>query len=230
MTIKCITFDLDDTLWDCAPVIQHAERLFYAWLAEHQPRITRNFSQEQLLSHRHRWFMQRPELLHDFTTLRKAWMSALAEQFDYDQDSVEAGFRVFWEARNQVKPYDDALETLETLKPHFVIGAITNGNADVHHIGIGHYFDFVVTASGAGAAKPAPEIFMTALDEAGVAASNALHVGDDAERDVRGAQQVGMRSAWVNPRKTPWQGSPQPDVIVTHVAELTDWLLGPAEA
>ena len=32
MTIRCIAFDLDDTLWACKPVIEHAEQRFYAWL------------------------------------------------------------------------------------------------------------------------------------------------------------------------------------------------------
>ncbi|MGC1952714.1 MAG: hypothetical protein WA970_09110, partial [Gammaproteobacteria bacterium] len=35
MTVKCITFDLDDTLWDCESVLMRAETVLYQWLAEH---------------------------------------------------------------------------------------------------------------------------------------------------------------------------------------------------
>lgn len=226
MNIRCITFDLDDTLWDCAPVIHRAEQRFHAWLAAHYPRITRYLGLEAMIQHRQDWFGLRPHLHHDFTTLRKQWLAALAQEYGYDAGLVEPGFRIFWEARNQVQPYDDVLETLDLLKRHHVIGAITNGNADVHHIGIGHYFDFVVTAARAGAAKPSPQIFMTALDEAGVAATEALHVGDDPERDVVGAAQVGMRTAWVNGRDQPWQGTVLPDLVVRHVGELPGLLFG----
>ena len=42
MSIECITFDLDDTLWDVEPVILRAEELFYQWLSQHCPRITQH--------------------------------------------------------------------------------------------------------------------------------------------------------------------------------------------
>ncbi|MCX7079975.1 MAG: HAD family hydrolase, partial [Pseudomonas sp.] len=37
MTIKLITFDLDDTLWDTAPVIVSAEAVLRDWLAQQAP-------------------------------------------------------------------------------------------------------------------------------------------------------------------------------------------------
>ena len=40
MTIKCVTLDLDDTLWDCAPVIEAAEATFYEWLSENYPELS----------------------------------------------------------------------------------------------------------------------------------------------------------------------------------------------
>ena len=37
MNIQLITFDLDDTLWDTAPVIVSAEAVLRQWLSEHDP-------------------------------------------------------------------------------------------------------------------------------------------------------------------------------------------------
>ncbi|WP_315982217.1 hypothetical protein [Aliamphritea spongicola] len=37
--IKCITFDLDDTLWAVDPVITHANNTLYGWLDEHAPNL-----------------------------------------------------------------------------------------------------------------------------------------------------------------------------------------------
>ena len=43
--------------------------------------------------------------------------------------------------------------------------------------------------------KPEPEIFRATLARAGVGPSEAVHIGDNPEADVVGAQGVGMRAA-----------------------------------
>ena len=61
-------------------------------------------------------------------------------------------------------------------------------------LGIQEHFSFVITSRGFGRAKPSPEIFQEALLEAGVTdPQQAMHVGDDMERDIRGARKAGMR-------------------------------------
>ena len=87
--------------------------------------------------------------------------------------------------------FDGATRVLGELGKRHAIGAITNGNADVHRIGIGHLFDFVVTPAEAGAAKPASAIFELALRQAGAPAQSVVHVGDDPLRDVRGRRGGG---------------------------------------
>ncbi|MGE4244343.1 MAG: HAD family hydrolase, partial [Ramlibacter sp.] len=37
--IQLLCFDLDDTLWDAAPILRRAEEVHYAWLVAHLPRI-----------------------------------------------------------------------------------------------------------------------------------------------------------------------------------------------
>ncbi len=39
MTIELITFDLDDTLWDTAPVIVSAETVLREWLIANAPKV-----------------------------------------------------------------------------------------------------------------------------------------------------------------------------------------------
>lgn len=55
-------------------------------------------------------------------------------------------------------------------------------------------FDVVVLPADAGAAKPDPRIFQLALARLGVAPSDALYVGDDAEDDIAGATAAGLRA------------------------------------
>ena len=106
------------------------------------------------------------------------------------------------------------------------MGVITNGNACVHFIGIGHYFDFVVSSERAGRSKPEPEIFQLALSDAGICAHEVAHVGDDPTNDVRGAAAVGMRTVWYNPSARPWPSGPGPDVTIAALGELGHALAG----
>ena len=103
---------------------------------------------------------------------------------------------------------------LADLGKRHAIGAITNGNADVNRIGIGHLFEFVVTPAEAGAAKPASAIFEYALGQAGASAESVAHVGDDPLRDIAGAAAVGMRTVWMNPSGLPWPDAGRPDAEV----------------
>lgn len=227
MSIRCITFDLDDTLWDCAPVLEAAERVLYAWLEEHYPRITAHLDLEGMFRDRRAFALRHPELLHDMTLLRKEWLAEHASRHGYPDELIDHAFQVFWEHRNRVDLYAEVATLLPTLKARYRIGAITNGNADVTHIGIDHYFHFVTTSAAAGASKPAPEIFHAALAAAGVAPEHAVHVGDDPRTDILGAGAVGMRTVWFNPGLKPWPGGRLPDAVIRELGELegvlADW-------
>lgn len=224
MKVECITFDLDDTLWAVGPAINRAEETFYAWLEQHYPTISLRYTHEQLIEHRREYFREFPELGHDLTGLRKQWLAHIAKETGHAEDLVEPAFRVFWEGRNAVELYPHASESLSSLKARYCVGAITNGNADVDHIGIGHLFDFVVTSERAGVAKPAPEIFELALESANVEPGSAVHVGDDPKRDVLAAKAVGMRSIWFNPDFDMWPGGDPPDAVVRCLSQLANVL------
>ncbi len=230
MLPRCITFDLDDTLWACAPVIERAEQRLYAWLCEHFPRVTKTRSLSELMSD---WFAHVEHHVHwhhDMTRLRKHWLNTLAEAGGYDRTLSEEGFEVFWAARNEVTLFQGVVDALDALRGRFRVGAITNGNADVQHIGIGHHFDFVVYAAEVGAAKPHAAIFEAALQHAAVPAAEVLHVGDDPLRDVHGAAAVGMRTVWVNGADDPWPlGDPRPDAVIRGLDELEAVLSGLAQ-
>ena len=48
--IRCITFDLDDTLWAVDPVITQANKTMFEWLAVHAPEFTRCFQIKDLMT------------------------------------------------------------------------------------------------------------------------------------------------------------------------------------
>ena len=110
----------------------------------------------------------------------------------------EPAYRVFFDARQQVDLYPDALTALEALSARFPIVALSNGNADVHRVGIGQFFRGAVNATQIGVGKPDRRIFTAAAQAAGVPESAVLHVGDDAHLDGAGALAAGMQVAWIN--------------------------------
>ena len=219
--IRAITLDLDDTLWEIGPVIMRAEGKLWSWLGEHFPRITETFSADEAIALREEVIRKHWDRSHDFRFLRKTVLEHMAETVGYSTDLVDDAFYVFDRARNDVELFSDVLPALETLKENFCLIAVTNGNANLERIGIRYLFHDVVTAIDAGAAKPARPIFDEAVNRAGVTAIETLHVGDHPETDIVGAQQAGLRTAWVNRNDDDWPVhiSP-PDAIVSTIAEL----------
>lgn len=222
MTIRCVFFDLDDTLWACHPVIQRAEKKHYAWLDKHYPKLTERYSFDSFMQSRNDFMTNNPQLVHDLTQLRKNWLRNLADELGYNHEMVESAFHTFWLARNEVHFYNGVLDSLEKLSKHFSLGVISNGNADVNHIGIGHLFDFIVSAREAGVAKPHPDIFQLALQKAGIKEDEAVYVGDDPVRDIQGANQAGWHTIWYNPTSLAWQGEGKPNQIITNFNTLDD--------
>lgn len=221
MTIRCIAFDLDDTLWDCHSVIHHAEQTLFRYLQQYYPSLVESYpSLERLIASRIAYLEQYPELQHDLTTLRIHWLQQLAFETQLDPSMAEQAFQVFWQARNQVKFFPAVLSSLEDLATAYSLGVITNGNASVHQIGIDHLFSFTLSSAEAGVAKPHPAIFQQALMKAQVKAHEMVYIGDDPEKDVIGAQQVGLRTIWFNPQRREQPLGLRPDAIMTNFAEI----------
>ena len=64
--------------------------------------------------------------------------------------------------------------------------------------GVVGLFDTIVVSDEVGWRKPRRDIFDAALGRLGVRADESLFVGDRADMDVLGAQQIGMDAAWIN--------------------------------
>ena len=69
---------------------------------------------------------------------------------------ARAGFEVFLASRHVIEYYGHAAEVLRALGRRYLIGALTNGNADVRRLDIGPLFHFAIQAGDVGMSKPAP--------------------------------------------------------------------------
>lgn len=101
----------------------------------------------------------------------------------------------------------DALARLQ--RAGLRLGIVSNSDGRVEEAltaaGLRHYFEVVVDSGVAGVEKPDPAIFRAALDVLGVAAEEALYVGDLYEVDVLGANAAGIPAVLLVP-----PGAPRP--------------------
>ncbi|MDQ3060212.1 MAG: HAD-IA family hydrolase [Pseudomonadota bacterium] len=223
--IKAITLDLDDTLWPIWPTIARAEQVLDQWLRQHAPRTAALFAnptarheiREQLL-HAH------PEFRHNLAAQRRQTIRQALLRCGDDPLLAEPAFEVFFAERNRVTLFDDVLPALAFLSSRLPLVALSNGNADIHRIGIGPYFRAGISAQDLGVGKPDPRIFHAAALAAGVAPGEVLHVGDDAALDVLAALDCGMQAVWVNREDHLWTHAAQPHETVTTLTELCDLL------
>lgn len=219
--IRAITLDLDDTLWEIAPVIRRAEAALWRWLEENFPNVPGRFTTEAALELRARVLAEHADRRHDLRFLRRAVLGRMAEEAGYGSELVDPAFSVFDRERNRVELYPDVVPALMSLAERFTVIALTNGNANLETIGIRHLFADVVTAADAGTAKPEREIFECAVGRAGVSAAETVHVGDHPEIDVAGAAGAGLRTVWMNRSGVDWPDHLRgPDAVVSSAAEL----------
>ena len=202
--LQLITFDLDDTLWPCLPVIGRAEQKMYEWLLEHAPEITRQHDLASLREHRLQYAHENPSIAHDLTRTRLGALGDLMTEYGYPGRLAEDGMAVFRHYRNQVVPYDDVIPVLSRLKTRYTLVSVTNGNVQLEQTGLNGIFDFSLNAVDAGAARPDPALFYKVLEVAAITPEAVLHVGDHPVNDVEAAYRAGFHTAWMKRAGTPW--------------------------
>lgn len=227
MTLELITFDLDDTLWDTAPIIVSAEATLRDWLAANAPDLG-TFTPDTLFAIRTQLVTADPTLKHRISALRRQVLRhALSEAGYADAEAdrlADESFEVFLEARHRLELFPEAQPTLEQLANTYTLGVITNGNADVRRLGLADYFKFALCAEDLGIGKPDPAPFREALRLGGASAERAVHVGDHPVDDIAGAQRAGLRAIWYNPRQLAWDAVHTPDAQIKSLLELPETL------
>ena len=223
--IRVITLDLDDTLWPIAPTMVRAEAALQHFLREHAPNTAVLYYEQGALPRLRRQLQQEwPDRLHDLSALRRETIRRALLEAGEDTTLAEPAFERFFDARHQVDLYEDALEALALLASRYPVVALSNGNADVHRVGLGAHFHAAVSAQAFGVSKPDPRIFHEAAARAGVSPAEVLHVGDDAQLDIHGARAAGMQCAWINRHAQPWPEGSEPPLTFTTLRDLVDHL------
>ena len=115
---------------------------------------------------------------------------------EFDRDNFfEIAYEHFAEA-GVWELYPEVVGVLGNLQPRFQLAVISNFDGRLRfileHLGISKYFACVFVSSEIGADKPHPEIYRCALSLMNLKPNEALHVGDDSERDWKAAAKAGL--------------------------------------
>jgi putative hydrolase of the HAD superfamily len=97
----------------------------------------------------------------------------------------------------RLRAYPDARPALERLRDRgLTVVCVSNWDYALPDVlercGLGGLLQGVVTSASAGARKPDPAIFARALELAGCAPADALHIGDTPGEDIEGAMGAGI--------------------------------------
>lgn len=221
MTIKSISFDLDDTLWPLMPNIMKAEETTNKWIKENFPGTAALLGKQDAIEIRDKLIKEDPNLMNQISDLRKLMFYELNIRAGYGKEEsenmAEEAFEIYFKGRNAVTFYEGVIETLELLKNDYSLGVVTNGNADLQVIGIDNLFDYIFSAADLNAHKPDPVMFEAVINRTGLRAEEICHIGDHPINDVKASLDFGMTPIWFNYEKAnfPLEG--------IEVAEFSDW-------
>ena len=224
--LKLITFDLDNTLWDVIEVIGRAERKLEEHLNTRFHPLGENVGRQRRDEERDRLLVESPHYRGNLSRLREEslYRTLKAAGLEEMQARREArlAFECFLNERNRPRLFDGVRQSLQELSDQFMLGALTNGNADVQAMGLGDIFSFQYSAESVGQRKPHAAVFDAALAHAGVTASEALHIGDHPTEDVLAAMNLGWQAVWANPLELP--RPPELHAGVDSYTDLREWV------
>ena len=198
--ITTISFDADDTLWDFEGVMHHALGCALDELRRLVSSAPDSLSIETLIAIRNQIAEEQKDrgLTHEAIRL-EAFKQTLQFIKSPDDDLAAHLNTLYLKHRfEDIQFFDDVLPALNALQGHYMMGILSNGNTYPERCGLAGYFQFVVLAQDYGIRKPDPRLFEIAIERAGCAKHQLLHVGDSFQNDIIGAKQARVRSVWLN--------------------------------
>ena len=224
--IELITFDIDDTFWDIRSTIVNAEMNSRQWSEDRIGEKIEWGTFEDFMKIRSELVKKDPSLEYDLGMLRKKTIAHHTKKFfkntkDFNE-FIEDAYIFFLGERHKVTFCDDVVLVLEELCSEYKLGVLTNGNADVNKLGIGHLFDFSISSVDVKSNKPDKAHFVKARELSQVDFKNTLHVGDHPVNDIFGARNLGINTMWFNLNNLNWEVDDNPPIQFNKWSEFHD--------
>lgn len=154
----------------------------------------------------------------------ETWRTALAALGVEDQALATAMSDAYEAAQRSGHPLLDGADgVVRRAAARYRVGLLTNGPGDIqrHKVdgtGLGPLFRAFVVSGEVGVGKPSPEVFQLVLGALGVGPGEAVMVGDNWDRDIRGALGSGVAAVWIAGGRP----VPEPDLGVPAAASIGD--------
>lgn len=121
--------------------------------------------------------------------------------------------------------YDDAVYCLDELTKFYQLALLTDGPPDIQRekikiTGIEKYFTEIIVSGEVGYGKPDYRSYQLVLSRLGVRPESTWYVGDSLERDILGANAIGIKTIWVNRYGLPRDESIVPDLEVSNLEQV----------
>jgi len=230
---KAILFDLDDTILRSSVTPESA----WKEACEVSAQETKLFKAEELLSLINTirdWYWSDPERHRagrlNLSATRITIVRMALEKLGCANERVAA--KIATDASNlreaSLELFPNAEDALRKLvKKGVKLALLTNGAGEIQRVkierfGLARYFHACLIEGEMGFGKPDQRVFETALAKLTVTPSQTWMVGDDIERDIAGAQNLGIFSVWCDFEKKgiPSGSKVVPDKIIRDIAEL----------
>lgn len=219
--IKCILFDLDETL------ISHHKQLTRF--------IHDQYSKYLELNRIHYSIWEENFVKYDCNGYRTKdeVYKILIKQFElpgYLYDKLLNDFHLNF--HKHVTPFKGSFKLLKNLREiGYKLGIVSNGGSliqqnKIDQLNLQSYVDLILISEEVCCEKPEPIIFEKALNDLGVEAKETIFVGDNPINDIMGAHNVGMKTILIkNEHYNFAKEKIIPNHTVTSIEELSNYLL-----
>ena len=192
--IKAIIFDLDNTLLDFMKMKSSSINAAVLGMISAGMQIDKEKSINEIYNIYETKGYEHQEVLNEFIVKN-------TNQINYKY--LAAGIVEYKKAKEKsLNLYDDVIPTLDTLMSmDLKLGIVSDAPSReawirLYTLKLHDKFKEVVTFNDTGVYKPAKEPFIRIADKLNVELSECMMVGDWPDRDIKGASQVGMKTAF----------------------------------
>jgi HAD superfamily hydrolase (TIGR01549 family) len=203
--IKGILIDLDNTFYEYAPCHEHGFNQAFELLKKKAHFKTIEEFQEAYKKAQKRLKATTPNQAASHN--RVLYFQLMLEDIGlFDPELVLELYEAYW--KNfiaKMKLFDDFKDFLRTAKEKEIkIVVVTDLTAHIQqrkliNLELNDNIDFLVTSEEAGAEKPSPIMFELGLKKIGLAAHEVVFIGDNFDKDIEGANVLGIRPYWFQP-------------------------------
>ena len=142
----------------------------------------------------------------DKDRLKVVRFEKIIEEFDLKYDPYEMSELYLKKLGEGIFPFDATEKLCEYLHSKYKVGIVTNGIKEVQHSRIENstiakYIDKIIISDEVGVNKPDKGIFEYAMNYFEIMdKSEVIMIGDSLGADIKGGQNAGIDTCWVNLR------------------------------